>query len=545
MRSRDERGAVVPIVAVMLTVLVAMTAFTVDIGLQRVARTDMQSVADVVALDLSRELDGRAASAISPTLQAAADRALARNPDAMGDDVAVTPELGTLDADGVFSTVSDTTVPDAVRVTAATSVAFHFTSGSGGASRTAVAVARAQGCYKLGSWGARLSTSANANLLYRALAAHGIGASVGAATYQGLVGAHVDAADLATALGLASPEALGTASVTLSALLTATAQVIGTNGASSGQIAALNTIKADLGTLGSKPVGLANLFSVASGAGSGLSAALDLADLVVGGILVADGNSAVTVDLGSGLPGVGSFTSSVGLIQAARTACGFVGSTPNSSNQASVSSSTTLTSNQTVASSLISGITNLLGVSVSSPTGSPTTLTVTTASATSTLDAISCNASSKSATVDTTGGLLSAQLVVPVRVKVTVVLGSVDVDGTIRATLTPSGTPGNVTITVPSQAYDTAYSNGGSRAQLSPVTVDTPTAGVSAGLVTLTLAQVKTVLNAVASSIVQPLATALNANVIGPLSDLAGLRTSGADVLLLDHPSCTTPALRG
>ena len=535
----------VPIVAVMLTVLIAMTALTVDIGLQRVARTDMQSVADMVALDLSRELDGRAASAISPTLQAAADRAVARNPDTMGDDVTVTPELGTLDSSGVFSTVSGSTVPTAVRVTAETTVAFHFTSGSGGASRSAVAVARARGCYKLGSWGARLTTTANANLLYRTLAAHGVGASVGATTYQGLVGAHVDATDLATALGLASPEALGTASVTLTELLDATAQVLGTNGASSAQVAALDTIKANVGSLGTEPVGLANLFTVSSGAGSGLAAAVDLADLVVGAILVADGNSAASLDLSAGLPGVTTFPSSVSLIQAARTACGFVGSTPNYSNQVSVSSSTTLTANQAVATSLISGIANLLGVSVSSPTGSPTTLTVSTASATSTLDAISCGASSKSVTVNTTGGLLSAQLVVPVRVKVTTLLGSVDVDGTIRATLTPSGTPGDVTITVPSQAYDTPYSNGGTQAQLPAVTVDTPTGGVTSGLVSLSLAQVTNVLNAVASSIVQPLATAVNSNVLGPLSDLAGLRTSGADVLLLDHPSCTTPALRG
>ena len=52
-------------------------------------------------------------------------------------------------------------------------------------------------------------------------------------------------------------------------------------------------------------------------------------------------------------------------------------------------------------------------------------------------------------------------------------------------------------------------------------------------------------LNAVASTVVAPLVSSLNANVVGPLSDLAGLRTSGADVLLIDHPSCSTPALRG
>lgn len=531
---RDERGAVVPIVAVMLTVLIAMTALTVDIGMQRVARTDMQTVADMVALDLSRELDGRTADVISPTLQAAADRSLARNPDTVGDDVAVTAELGALSPAGVFATVTGSTVPTAVRVTAATSVAFRFTTGSGGVSRSAVGVSRAQGCYKLGSWGARLATSsATSQLIARVLTAHGVGASVSAATYEGMVGATVDARALATKLGLASPEALGTASVTLTALLDATADVIGTSGASSGQLAALNTVRADLGDLGGRQVGLANLFTIGPGTGAGLSAALDLADLVIGAVLVADGNSAVHVDLSTGLPGVGSMTSSVGLVQAARTACGFAGSTANSSNQVAVTSQASLTSR-----SLTLGLPFIADLTVGSVT--PMTLSVTTASAASTLDAVTCGSSSRSATVSTTGGLLGAEVVVPVRVQGTVMGLAQAIDLTFRATLAPSGTPGAVTITVPPHAYNTPYSNGGSQAQLPAVSLD-PLGSVGG----LSAAQLSDLVAAVTTVVVAPLVEALNTHVVGPLSDLAGLRTTGADVLLLDRPSCTTPALRG
>ncbi|GAB6987376.1 hypothetical protein JCM10369A_39020 [Nocardioides pyridinolyticus] len=534
MARRDERGAVVPIVAVMLTVLIAMTALTVDIGMQRVARTDMQTVADMVALDLSRELDGRTVDAISPTLRAAADRSVARNPDPVGDDVTVRPELGTLSSAGVFTAASGSTVPTAVRVTAATSVAFRFTPGWGGVSRSAVGVARAQGCYKLGSWGARLATSsASSQLIARVLAAHGIGASVSAATYQGMVGATVDAATLATELGLASPEALGSASVTLAALLDAAADVLGTSGASAGQVAALDTVRANLGVLGGQQVGLANLFTIGSGAGAGLSAALDLADLVIGGVLVADGSSAVEIDLGAGLPGVGSMTSSVGLVQAARTACGFAGSTPNSSNQVAVTSKASL-----IEQDLTLDIPGVAAVAIESST--PLSLTVTTASATSTLDAVTCGASSRSATVSTTGGLLGATLVVPLSVTITLVGIPVDLNVTARATLTPSGTPGAVTITVPPDAYNTPESNGGSQVRLPAATLDPvgSVAGISSALLT-------EVLDGVMSSVVTPLVAALNTDVVGPLSDLAGLRTSGADVLLLDRPSCTTPALRG
>jgi uncharacterized membrane protein len=529
---RDEQGAVVPLVAILLTTLLGITALTVDIGVQRVARADMQAVADMVALDLARELDGRTASAIQPGLQAAADRSLARNADSAGDAASVVPELGTLTGT-TFAPASGATIPDAVRVSASTSVDFSFRPGSGGAGRTALAVARAQGCYKLGSWGARLGTTANANLVYQVLAAHGVGVSVTATTYEGMAGAVVDAADLATALGLASPEALGTASVQLSTLLDAAAQVIGTNGASAGQVAALHTIRAGLGTLGSKPVGLANLFSVASGAGSGLAAAVDLADLVVGAILVADGNSAVAVDLGTGLPGVGSFVSSVGLIQAARTACGFAGSTPNSSNQVAVTSHASLTNGN-----LSVGLPFIANVTVGS--GAPMSLTVTTASATSTLDAITCGASSRSARVTTSGGLLGATLTLPVQVKGTVLGISHTLDLVFRADLTPNGTPGTVTITVPAQAYGTPYSNGGTQAQLPTATLD-PVGSVG----WLSTSQLNDLLAAVRSTVVSPLITALNARVVGPLSDLAGLRTAGADVLLLDHPTCTTPALKG
>ncbi|MCW2771946.1 MAG: hypothetical protein JWN91_272 [Nocardioides sp.] len=536
MPRRDEQGAVVPLVAILLTTLLGITALTVDIGVQRVARADMQAVADMVALDLARELDGRAASAIQPGLQAAADRSLARNADTAGDAASVVPELGTLTGT-TFAPASGATIPDAVRVSASTSVDFSFRPGSGGAGRTALAVARAQGCYKLGSWGARLGTTANANLVYRVLAAHGVGASVTAATYQGLAGAVVDAADLATALGLASPEALGTASVRLSTLLDAAAQVVGRNGATAGQVAALHAVRANLGTLGNQSVGLANLFTVGAGAGAGLTAAVDLADLVIGAILVADGNSAVAVDLGTGLPGVGSFVSSVGLIQAARTACGFAGSTPNSSNQVAITSHASLTDQ-----SLPIGVPGLAAVTVGSAT--PMTLTVTTASATSTLDAITCGSSSRSATVSTSGGLLSASIVIPVSLTVTVGVAPlavrVPLTATFRATLTPSGTPGSVTITVPSQAYGTPYSNGGAQAQLPTVTLD-PVGSVAG----ITTAQLTDLTDAVASTIVQPLVTALNATVLGPLSDLAGLRTAGADVLLLDQPTCTTPALKG
>ncbi len=535
----------VPLVAVMLTVIIAVTALTVDIGRQRVARTDMQSVADVVALDLARELDGRSASAISSTLQAAADRSLARNASASGDGIAVTPELGTLSPTGVFSVVSGSTKPDAVRVTATTTVDFAFRPGTGGASRTAIATSHPQACYKLGSWGARLSTSTDANVLYRVLSAHGVGASVGAVTYQGLAGAHVDLKTLAAALGLASPEALATTSVSVATLLNAVAQVVGTNGSSSAQVAALDTFRASLGSLAAKPVAIGNLVSIATGAGSGLSGAVNLADLVVGAVLVANGSSAVSVPtLLAGVPGIASSTSSLTLVQAAKTACGFAGSTPNSSNQVALTTTATLAGGQSLLTSLVTSITGLVSMQVNPLSGNQVTLSLSSATATSSLTDVSCNRAKKSVSVATSGGLLSGTLTVPVSVTVTktsLPLPLVTtVTGTIKVSLTSSAPASTVSIAVPTQTYDTPYSNGGTQAQLPSSTTTTI---IGAG--SLTTAQANDVLNAVARAVVAPLVTSLNAEVVGPLSDLAGLRTAGADVLLLDHPTCSTPALRG
>jgi len=58
---------VLVLVAIVLSTLIGFTSLAIDIGYQRVVRRDMQAVADVVALDLSRRLDGRTAQTIMTT----------------------------------------------------------------------------------------------------------------------------------------------------------------------------------------------------------------------------------------------------------------------------------------------------------------------------------------------------------------------------------------------------------------------------------------------------------------------------------------------
>ncbi len=542
-RRRDDRGAVALLTAVAMALLVAVAAFGVDLGMQRVVRRDMQAVADTVAFDLARQVDGRTAATItaSPSWATAKTQTVERNAgSSLGSTPNIQVELGTVDSAFAFTPASGTTVPSAVRVTASASVDFSFTSGSGSAERSAVAVARAQACYKLGSWGARLSTASNANLVYQVLSAHGIGASVGAVTYQSLAGAHVDLAALSTALGLASPESLATTTVSLSALLDAAATVVGSNGSTGAQVSALNLVRANLGTLGTRTFSLANLASVASGAGSGLSAGANLADLVVGAVLLADGGTAAQVDLTGDVPNVGSFPASVGLVQRAKAACGFAGSTPNSSNQVSLSATTALAPGLDLLASLLNGIASLAGLSVTGLSGPSVQLNVSSGSASSTLDAVTCGSASKSATVSTSGGLLEVTLKVPVSVQVLAIPGGLTtVKGTIVAEVSAPGETATVTLTGP--PYDMAYPNGGSPLELGSPYVDLPT--IESG--SLSDAKAKAVLEAVVTRVITPIVIALNSALIDPLSQLLGLSTAGADVFLLDHPSCTTPALRG
>lgn len=148
-------------VAINLTLLMAVAAFVVDLGFLRVARQDMQAVADIVALDMARELDGRTAFALSSDLATAKSHSVARNNAAKGNDLAVSHESGILSETGTFTPVSGTGVPDAGRVVAATSVDYFISPGNGETARSAIATADSPACFSLGSYAAAVRTASS------------------------------------------------------------------------------------------------------------------------------------------------------------------------------------------------------------------------------------------------------------------------------------------------------------------------------------------------------------------------------------------------
>ncbi len=154
-RCRGDRGAITLLTVLIVSVLFAAAAIVVDIGMQRVTRRDLQALADVVALDLAREITGgRTQADLAPAGDftnpaSAVSRSVARNDDVLGIDLDVDVDWGSWDGT-VWNTATDP--PSAVQVTARAETDYALTSGTGSAVRRAYAVASNSACYRLGTF---------------------------------------------------------------------------------------------------------------------------------------------------------------------------------------------------------------------------------------------------------------------------------------------------------------------------------------------------------------------------------------------------------
>lgn len=143
-RSRRDRGAVIPMVALSLTMLMAMTAFAVDLGRMRTERRSLQADADAIALDSVQAIYGMDGVTAQPAAVAEANLSAARN----GLSVTLTDEhvqVGKWDvATQSFQYLGDqvNVFPNAVLVDLSSSVEmfFDFSADARDVSRRAVAV---------------------------------------------------------------------------------------------------------------------------------------------------------------------------------------------------------------------------------------------------------------------------------------------------------------------------------------------------------------------------------------------------------------------
>lgn len=504
-----ERGSVLFIVALSLSVLVTCTALTVDLGRVSGLRRDLQNVADAVALDLVRLVDGRTAAEVvgDPRWQATLDASLERNGFTPSGSRTVVVAVGSYDpVVESFTPASGSSVPRAVRVVATDHLDHAFAPGGTTTRRQAVASQQAAAGLRLGSFAARLDSGRSA--LLQGLVGDALGVS--AVSYQGLAGGSVGLGDLATELGLSlgSADEVARASVALVDVVRAQAEVL-RRGGDTARAALLDQVALAL-PAPSTPVAAGDLVALVGGGEEAAAAArLDALELLTATAFVANGSAFLDVpSVALGVPGVATTTSRLRIVEQPVLAFGPVGTSAR-------------TAQLRLETSVAVSVAGLASVTVA--------LAVDVASATATIADVGCR-SPQRLVVDVATGLATARADVTARVLASVpVLGSVSVADVV-AHATTTGTPTAEALTfevppdelgVPRPYAGPALDLGGAAVVLDSTTqIGSLPIGVALGPL------VSTVL----TTVVGPTLEALDTALVRPLLDLLGAAAPGADV---------------
>lgn len=349
--TRRDRGATIPIIALLLPVLILMTAFAVDLGRQRSSRRTMQARADIVALDMVRLADGRNENDIltgsGPIYAGSAGYAEYLQASATRNEVEVsklTVEWGTWTEASDFISCrtspaeppSTTCIPDAVKVTGRETTDYFFQPGSGQVTRSAIAAfgepvtdltvgSEPVTDLTVGSVGAGFQSnvpssvglSATVQALNARLAAQ-FGATIpnpGSAGfdlvgYRGLADADVDLGRVATNAGFASPNEMLASDITVGQLFDATATALDQQAAEGDPNAAnaaaqLRRFHTQMGVDSNATMRLGNTLKYEQGGDDAAAATrTNVLDLLSGGAEVINGRNFVAYQLSPGIPGV-------------------------------------------------------------------------------------------------------------------------------------------------------------------------------------------------------------------------------------------------
>lgn len=311
---REERGAIAPLVAILLAALIPLTALVVDIGQLRVARQDMQSLADVVALDMSRLLGKEKRQILDATRATDVAKSVDRFMDDKNRSVRplVAAEFGKMNsASGAFSTVGAEDIPSAVRITASTSVGFGFVPGASDTHGIAIATSADPNlCFSIGTKTLALNTAQSA---LSPLLDDLLRVNIEAVGYQGIVNlrnASVPLADVLVELKLGSVDEVLSTNVSLVKFIAATATVLGKEDPVQAQLLEAIEIGRDELEL---TVGDIVDLGTNSDLGS-LSADINVFDLITAGVIAANGREAIGVSI----PGVAELK----ITEPPKSACG-------------------------------------------------------------------------------------------------------------------------------------------------------------------------------------------------------------------------------
>jgi len=559
---RDERGAVAIIVGICVVLLTGVASFAIDLGYQRVAALDMQAVADLVAMDMARELDGRtsqqlinsgnwvdrvqrsldhnkldhtAGAAIAAVSCDLDDVSLEDSQLGEDDGVGVCAYPGLLQADGTFG-ASGAGPATHVKVLDRTTVDYFlpvFAAG-GAVSRAAVAKATSTACLKLGSFAVNLDSSKSA--LLNVLLGDALNTTV--LGYSGLATARVSLLDLATELGVGSPQQVFGSEVTVSDFYLAMADVLVNNG-DTGNASLLQSIAAQANV--AAPIQLSDLISVDTMQGAVLAGEFNVLDLVAGSAFVANGTNLLSIPATTvNVPNLSNVTISLKVVEAPMAACGRVGQATARTSQFEL----TLTGK--VLNANLASLGSLLGATAELDIN----LSLSAAKSEATLSGAVCGggtvASPMSITADVQNALQKLALVAPTRIKAKVLGIPVEVLR-FKTSLTDTSSAGTeaATVTIDSEPsdpgdWDVPTSTGSNSLGLTGATLTTSELEV---LGTLNLS---TVLPALQTDVLTPLAVGLDSQLIKPLTELLGLTLGGSDLYAVrPGPTCNTPALAG
>lgn len=552
----DDRGAVLPVIALLLVVLLSAGAFAVDLGMQRVLARDVQATADVLALDLARRLDGRPRAQVEAAMEAARDATLARNAEHIGELEDVSFEAGRTNPDGTFRAIAADEVPDAVQVTVAGRVPFAFTAAFGGpasgpATRSAVVSASAlppvclpgdptcvpttgcpagdptctprdpvpgSACIRLGA--IALGLDSGSSPLVDPLLGDALNTSL--VGYAALADATIELGALAAELGAGSPQELAGTTVSIGQLYAATADVLTRNG----DVAHATLLNSLVVAAESLTIGVGDLLAVRHADESAMDLHLNVLDLVTGAAFIANGTNALNVPAAAvTVPGMTDVTAQLVIVQGPVIAC---------DSGIADSSQVTL---------------RLQGRVPGLPlaTGTPTLqVAVDLANARGFISDLDCPSGPPTFLEATVTGRTVARLSVATTVAVQVelpVVGSllpVPTGLSVGVSAATNPTTGASTALVDTTSFDEGLSAptrvGGGSLGLAPLTVGTnvtvaglPVSATIAPLLTPLVGGLNTVLTNVQSA------------VQGPIADQLGLTVNGVDVWALDAPVCAHP----
>jgi uncharacterized membrane protein len=321
-RAGEQRGAVLVVTSIAMVAMIGATALAVDVGQVANNNRSLQAKADVIAMDAGRAVSGGTAASVSGAVVAAVQGSATRNDIPFSK---LTVDLGTLSGstfsliatpvlNGAIQTVTSTSVPSAVRVTASGTVNFAFQKGSKTTNRAATAVRQATGGFSIGSWLA--SVPAGGDGVLNAL--FGDAFHLNAVSYNGLVNANVTLEQIGLSMPVTalSPTELLSTSVGIYDFMLASIAALNAQG-NTAAVAVLNSMIVNAPLTGT--VKLGEFVDVGSGAETAAAtASLNLLQLLTASAFVLEKESghALTIPTTTvSVPGVTSITASATIIE--------------------------------------------------------------------------------------------------------------------------------------------------------------------------------------------------------------------------------------